>query len=1020
MKPEKKSQKVLKYTQSIAKMIEFNVPESERSIIISNNPEELFTLVIGLLGDFCNEIITSFLEDQENNTDREDIRFCANFFDAYKNTNRISELNNYYLLVGAASYYLCDLPGSAKVLIQNINSTNLDLSSSLTDKYLYWLLSGNYTSLQDYSISFYSKELSILQKDFLNFINAGVYSDFVLFHCKNLRDEIYKTGLPREIFFADLIFAISIKKIETSCWTNIQNFTGIDIKFWTPIIEEKSFIKEFWPAQMLLGKEGVFKGQSAVIQMPTSAGKTKSTELIIRSAFLSKRTSIAVIVVPFKALCHEIKEDYIVSFKSDKSIKIDEISDVFETEEISVINDDSNKHILIFTPEKLYYLLSNDNSFLTNIGLIIFDEAHQFDSGERGVTYELLITELRKYLPIECQKIMISAVIHNAEEISRWFSDSSNVIKGNKILPTQRNIGYVNFDYGNGQINFIDLRRPDSIDYFVPKILPIIEMPKLGREQVPRYFPNRNDSKSIALALGISLSKIESTVIFCGTKTSVKSILTIATEYIKRMQPITLTKGNEEEINKISYLIKTNFGENCDLYKCAKYGIFAHHADIPHGIKMSIEFAMHESLISFIICTSTLAQGVNLPIKYLLVMSTQQGKDKIKVRDFNNLIGRVGRSGMLTEGSIIFTNPNTDVLKDIKRFFNPENEENCISNLLSIVEPIKNSKDDELTFQEGVKSILGLYYFSNEQKKNLPERLHNKFPNFSISEISKQLNYKFSLIEKVENFLMLFGNNLSSENINVLAEDTLAYFLGTEEEKKEVHTLFEIIGQKLQEQIEDKEKLPVYAKALRGLNQTLLLEEQIIKLKESLLAAQSINDFIECIWPICLENINNSYFIFYCDKEKLKAAVLAWVMGKNYEELFNILKGNKINGRDYIDFESCVNIFENGFGYNGSVLLNSITEILSIDSQLSKESIDTLLLFQKQIKYGLPSTESIWLYEFGFCDRVIAQELAQPLPICGDKYTLKFELIKKLDIIKSLLNKYPSYYSNVLDRIVNS
>ena len=1020
MKPEKKSQKVLKYTQSIAKMIEFNVPESERSIAIPNNPEELFTLVIGLLGDFCNEIITHFLEGQGNKTDCEDIRFCANFFDAYKNTNRIPELNNYYLLVGAASYYLCDLPGSAKVLVKNINSDNLDLSASLTDKYLYWLLSGNYISTQDYSNSCYSEELSVLQKYFLNFINAGIHSDFVYIHCNILRDLIYKAGLPREIFFADLIFAISIKKIETSCWTNIQNFTGVNIKFWTPIIKENTFIKEFWPAQMLLGKEGIFKGQSAVIQMPTSAGKTKSTELIIRSAFLSKRTSIAVIVVPFKALCHEIKEDYIVSFKNDKSIKIDEISDVFETEEISVINDDSNKHILIFTPEKLYYLLSNDNSFLSNIGLIIFDEAHQFDSGERGITYELLITELKKYLPPECQKIMISAVIHNAEEISKWFSESSNVIKGNKILPTQRNIGYVNFDYGNGQINFIDLRTPDIIDYFVPKILPIIEMPKLIREKVPRYFPDREDSKSIALALGINLSKIESTVIFCGKKNSVKSILSIATDYIKRMQPAALTKGNIDEIKRISNQIKVNFGNDCDLYKCAKYGIFAHHADIPHGIKMSIEYSMHESLISFIICTSTLAQGVNLPIKYLLVMSTQQGKDKIKVRDFNNLIGRVGRSGMLTEGSIIFTNPNTGVLKDIKRFFNPENEENCISNLLSIVEPIRNSKGDKLTFQEGIKSILRLYYSSSEQKKSLPVKLHKQFPIFSISDISKQLNYKFSLIEKVENFLMLFGNNLSPENIDELAEDTLAYFLGTDEEKKDVHTLFEIIGQKLQEQIEDKEKLPVYAKALRGLNQTLLLEEQIIKLKESLLAAQSINDFIECIWPICLENINNSYFIFYCDKEKLKAAVLAWVMGKNYEELFNILKGNKINGRDYIDFESCVNIFENGFGYNGSVLLNSITEILSIDSQLSEESIDTLLLFQKQIKYGLPSTESIWLYEFGFCDRVIAQELAQPLPICEDKYTLKFELIKKLDIIKSLLNKYPSYYSNVLDRIVNS
>ena len=81
---------------------------------------------------------------------------------------------------------------------------------------------------------------------------------------------------------------------------------------------------------MLLGTEGVFNGQSAVIQMPTSAGKTKSTEIIIRSAFLSERTDIAVVVAPFKALCHEIERDYFKAFYGERNISVDEINDVFE------------------------------------------------------------------------------------------------------------------------------------------------------------------------------------------------------------------------------------------------------------------------------------------------------------------------------------------------------------------------------------------------------------------------------------------------------------------------------------------------------------------------------------------------------------------------------------------------------------------------------------------------------------------------------------------------------------------
>ena len=48
MEPDINSQKVLNYTQAIAKIIEFNVPKQDRDINIRKNPEELFTLVIGM------------------------------------------------------------------------------------------------------------------------------------------------------------------------------------------------------------------------------------------------------------------------------------------------------------------------------------------------------------------------------------------------------------------------------------------------------------------------------------------------------------------------------------------------------------------------------------------------------------------------------------------------------------------------------------------------------------------------------------------------------------------------------------------------------------------------------------------------------------------------------------------------------------------------------------------------------------------------------------------------------------
>ena len=356
--------------------------------------------------------------------------------------------------------------------------------------------------------------------------------------------------------------------------------------------------------EVLLGKENVFKGQSAVIQMPTSAGKTKSTEIIIRSAFLSERTKIAVVVAPFRALCHEIESDFYNAFRGENNISIDEINDALEDSELNLFLDSTKRHIIVLTPEKLYYLLTQQQNFAENIGLIIFDEGHQFDSGERGVTYELLLTELKRFLPDGCQRILISAVIHNAKQISDWLSPNNEVVQGNKTLPTERSIGIVDFSYGTGQINFINQLDYNHDDYFVPKVIPIAELPKKPRERKVKYFPDRTDANSIALFLSLKMSTKENVAIFCGTKKSVNRVLDLANDYYNRVKTGSRPKNDGSELKKLSYLIEKNLGIENSVYSASVNGIFAHHADIPHGIKMAIEYAMHKSLISFIVCTN--------------------------------------------------------------------------------------------------------------------------------------------------------------------------------------------------------------------------------------------------------------------------------------------------------------------------------------------------------------------------------------------------------------------------------
>src|SRR6218665_112487 len=164
-----------------------------------------------------------------------------------------------------------------------------------------------------------------------------------------------------------------------------------------PTLAKASFIQELWPAQKRLGEKGVFRGTSAVIQMPTSAGKSRATELVIPSAFLAGRARLAVVVAPFRALCHELRDRFLTAFRGE-SVTVNELSDTFQVD-FDIAELLGMYGVIVVTPEKLVYVLRHVPELARRIGLLIYDEGHQFDTGARGVTYELLVASLKAALP---------------------------------------------------------------------------------------------------------------------------------------------------------------------------------------------------------------------------------------------------------------------------------------------------------------------------------------------------------------------------------------------------------------------------------------------------------------------------------------------------------------------------------------------------------------------------------------------------------------------------------------------
>lgn len=1021
MKPESKSRRLLGVTRSKAKMIEYHVPEKYQNIDLPLHPDKLFTISIGLLGDFAAAINRGKLPPALLSEMKTNLLFSAHFFNSYFEANLNKALDPYLLLLGSAAYYLCELPGSAAVLAKYIHTERLDLGGAGLENLLLWLLSANPGPFGEASGPFASR-INEISSRVLQFFKDGTGKKLLLNLATELRDDVYDFGTPRQLLLGDVIAAVLRKKIENSTWKALPLYSGLPRDKWQHALQKASFIKELWPAQHLLGRADVLKGKSAVIQMPTSAGKTKAIELILRSAFLAERVTLAVIIAPFRALCHEIKNSLLEAFHDDP-IKVDELSDTLQTD-FKIDELLGHQQILVVTPEKLVYVLRHTPELAHHIGLLVFDEGHQFDSGTHGITYELLLTSLRTMISESTQKILVSADISNAESVGEWLNGEANVVEGKTLIPTYRSVGFASWPERLGKVQYVDSRNIEHDEFFVPRVIKRFNLGKKGRERTDRFFPskvNEEIPKSVALYLGLKLVPNGSIAIFCGTKATAASLCEMAIDIIERGSPLTLPAefSDPQEVERLKYLHVKNLGAAAPVSRSAAHGIFFHHGNMPHGIRLAVEHAMREGLVRFVVCTSTLAQGVNLPIRYLIVTTHSQGKESIKVRDFHNLIGRAGRAGMYTEGSILFANPeifdqrnapaDKGRWKQVKGLLEPGNSEPCISQLLSLLDPI--------TLKGSPRPMSGLKFV--KLYINDPDKL-------SRGADEREIDMRIRLICALESFLLSHWNasdeGFSAGDVTRLAERTLAFFLADDQKKKHIRELFQLLARNLSAKIGDSNRGKIYGRTLYGLHDAKSIEEWVSSNVDDLYLLNNEPEIFDILWLLIIQHVSRGICHKFDLPAVLKEIADGWIEGKSFGSLMEIIRNRNakmICGSQKREFniDHVVDICEGVLAFEGTLVVSAVCEFVqNIDHVGTKALVNRLQLLQKRLKYGLPNKTTIALYELGFSDRVIAQDLAASLGLVADrKKNLVKELKKDRKGVEEVMDKYPSYFQKRID-----
>ena len=379
MKPEFNSKRLFGITRSKGKMYELEIPENLHiSIPDNSNPEELLILTIGILGDaaayFYENDTIKLPDDLINN-----LLFSASFFDAFIESRLNTNINRELMLIASSTYYLAGRPGSSLVIARKISEYSL---VTTLQRFLRWLLLANWKNFQNFGDEYYCLRINSIAKLLeLHYYNGGNILELT-YELKHFRDEIYKKGSPIELLYSEITIAIIKLRLKFSAWNTLPRYSEIEKDQWANVINKPDFPKELWPSQIKIGEQGLFLGKSGVIQMPTSAGKTKSVEIILRSAFLSNKTKLAVVIAPFRALCHEIAQTLKKAFNGD-GVRINELSDVLQLDfmiELAELFGNPysfiSSSILVVTPEKFLYLLRHKSTLINHIGTIILN-SHQ-------------------------------------------------------------------------------------------------------------------------------------------------------------------------------------------------------------------------------------------------------------------------------------------------------------------------------------------------------------------------------------------------------------------------------------------------------------------------------------------------------------------------------------------------------------------------------------------------------------------------------------------------------------------
>ncbi|SNR35499.1 DEAD/DEAH box helicase [Halorubrum vacuolatum] len=344
---------------------------------------------------------------------------------------------------------------------------------------------------------------------------------------------------------------------------------------------------------------------NVVASAPTASGKTALAELAICKTLSEGGT--ALFIAPLRALTNEKESEwerfeelgysvYVVSGERDLNPRRAERADV-----------------LVTTPEKADSATrkhdSTRYSFITDIDCVVIDEVHLLDSDKRGAVLEVTISRLRR---LQNPRIVaLSATMPNVEDVAAWLDAPAETTYefGDDYRPVDLETGVKTYTHGSNAFADKYRRLYRALDLAEPHV--------------------REDGQAL--------------VFVSSRQDTVQAAKKARDEITDRDIPVD-TRGD--------YDFHTDAAElsNDTLRQSVLDGVGFHHAGLGKGDRDRVEQWFKEGRIKLLFSTSTLAWGVNLPARCVIIRDTKyhdplEGETDISPLDVLQMLGRAGRPG---------------------------------------------------------------------------------------------------------------------------------------------------------------------------------------------------------------------------------------------------------------------------------------------------------------------------------------------------------------------------------------